>query len=163
MLLVITGCQQAPSPDELAQKALEAATPEEQELAALELASVANDEQLSSQLREEARKHLRRVMAESQSPAVRLACIQGLASVWDYESMPVFLDALDDKSDLIRSSAAAAVERMMSADFDVFGYRYNDPPGQRAAAIKRIRQDWEKRRDSPAFIGWRERLKEKQS
>lgn len=157
------GCQQAPSPDELAQKALEAATSEEQELAAVELARVANDNQLSSQLREEARKHLRRVMAESQSSPVRLACIQGLASVWDYDSMAVFLEALDDESDLIRSRAGATIERMMSVSLADFGYRYGDPPAQRAAAIKRVREDWDQKRDSPVFIRWRERLKAKQS
>lgn len=163
VLLAIPGCQRPPSPAELAQKALEAASPEEQELAAVELAQLASDNEQKPPLREEAREHLRRVLAESQSPPVRLACIRGLASEWDYQSMPALLDALDDESELVRSDAAMAVERMMSVTLKGFGYQYNDPPAKRAPAIKRIRQDWEKKRDSPIFIKWRKRLKEKQS
>ena len=163
MLLGILGCQRPPSPDDLAQKALKAATPEEQESAAVELAAVANDEELQPQLREKAKINLREVLAQSQSPPVQAACIQGLSSQWDYESMPVFLDGLDHESDLIRGRAAAAVERMMSVDLGGFGYHYTDPPAKQAPAIKRIRQDWEKKRDSPIFIKWRKRLKEKQS
>ena len=162
-LLGLFGCQKAPSPDELAQRALQAATPEEQEQAAVELARVANDDQLRRPLREKAKEHLRRVLAESQSAPVRAACLQGLSSLWDYESMPAFLDALNDESDLIRSRAAATVERMMSLDLAGLGYRYDDPPAKRAAAVKRVRQDWEQKRDQPVFIRWRERLKEKQS
>ncbi|MHC4180062.1 MAG: HEAT repeat domain-containing protein [Planctomycetota bacterium] len=161
VLLGILGCQQPPSPDELAQKALNAADPEEQESAAVELAAVANNEELEPQLREKAKIGLRKVLAESQSPPVQAACLQGLSSQWDYESMPAFLDALDHESDLIRSRAVATVERMMSVDLGGFGYRYTDPPAIRAAAIQRIRQDWEKKRDQPVFIKWRERLKEK--
>ncbi len=165
VLLAVLGCQRPPSPEGLAQKALEAATPEEQELAAVELVRVASDEELGPQVREEAREHLRHVLAKSQSPPVRLACVRGLGSQWDYQGMPVLLDALDDESDLVRSGAAMAVERMMSVDLASprYQYQYADPPAKRAPAIKRIRQDWDKKRDSPIFIKWRKRLKEKQS
>ena len=163
LLLAIPGCQRPPSPAELAQKALEAASEEEQELAAVELAQLASDKELGPQLREEAREHLRRVLAETQSLPVRSACIRGLASEWDYQSMPALLDALDDESEVVRSDAAMAVQRMMSVNLKGFGYQYDDPPARRAPAIKRIREDWDKKRDSPIFIKWRKRLKEKQS
>ena len=163
VLLAIPGCQRPPFPAELAQKALEAASDEEQELAAVELAQLASDNEQKPQLREEAREHLRRVLAESQSAAVRLACIRGLASEWDYQSMPVLLDALDDESDLIRGDAAMAVERMMSVDLQGFGYQYNDPPAKREAASKRLRAHWEEWRKSENYKSWQERLKKKRS
>ena len=162
-LLIIPGCQGPPSPAELAQKALEAPSDEEQELAAVALSQLASDKERKPQLREEAREHLRSVLAKSQSPPVRLACIRGLASEWDYQSMPVLLDALDDESDLVRGDAAMAVERMMSVDLQVFGYMYKDPPARREAASKRLRAHWEEWRKSENYKSWQERLKKKRS
>ena len=115
VLLGILGCQRPPSPDELAQEALKAATPEEQESAAVELAAVANDEELQPPLREKAKINLREVLAESQSPMAQAACLQGLSSQWAYESMPAFLDALDHESDLVRSRAVAAVDKLLAS------------------------------------------------
>lgn len=155
------GCQRGPSPTELARQALEAASPEEQELAAVELADAANNSQLQPQLRQQAKQQLRRVLTESQSPPVRAACIQGVASQWDYEGMPALLDALDDESKLVRRRAGMAVERMMSKDLSKFNYNPDDPAGKRAPAIKVIREVWEKDRDSPIMKRWRQRLKKK--
>jgi uncharacterized protein (UPF0147 family) len=164
MLLAIPGCgERPPSPADLAQQALQAATAADQEQAAVTLAEVAGNDALQRQLREEARQQLRRVLGESQSPQVRAACIQGLASQWDYESMPALLDALDDSSDLVRGRARVAIERMMSVDLGSFGYKYDDPSAKRAAAIQRIRNDWEIKRDQPVFQNWMERLKKKRS
>jgi hypothetical protein len=163
LLLAISGCQRPPSPAELAQKALEAASDEEQELAAVALSQLASDNEQKPQLREEAKEQLRRVLAESQSPPVRIACIRGVASEWDYQSMSVLLDALDDESDLIRSGAAMAVEQMMSVDLVAFGYTYNDPPAKRKAASKRLRAHWEEWRKSDNYKSWQERLKKKRS
>jgi len=160
VLLALAGCQQAPSPGELARKALEAATADQQELAAVELAEVTNNKELEPQVREEARQCLRRVLGESKSPPVRVACIQGLASQWDYESMPAFLDALDDESDLVRSRAAVTLERMMSVNLKGFGYHDRDPSATRVAAIERIREYWEEKRESPIFINWMKKKKQ---
>ena len=160
LLLVMPGCQRAPSPDELAQQALKAASPDEQELAAVALAQLANDDELKPQFREKAKQHLRTVLAESPAAPVRAACIQGLASQWDYESMPALLDALDDESSVVRSRAGVAVERMMSVDF---GFRHDDPPAMRQDTAKRLRGHWETWRESANFENWTKRLKEKQS
>jgi HEAT repeat protein len=164
MLLAAPGCGQGPpSPTELAQQALQADTETDQELAAVKLAEMAGKNDLQPQLREEVKQQLRRVLGESQSPQVRAACIQGLASQWDYESMPALMDALDDPSDLVRGRARVAIERMMSVDLGSFGYKYDDPSAKRAAAIQRIRNDWEIKRDQPVFQNWMERLKKKRS
>lgn len=139
-----------PSPEQLARQALEAPTSDEQEVAAVRLA----------QLGKPAREHLRRVLSESQSPEVRGACIRGLAVLWDYDSMPAFLDALDDDSELVRGRAGTAVKRMMSsADY---GYRSDDPPEKRAAAVKRFRAHWKEFRDSEILENWKKRLEERE-
>ncbi len=138
-----------PSPEQLARQALEAPTPDEQEVAAVRLAGLGKP----------AKQHLRRVLSQSQSPEVRAACIGGLAVQWDYDSMPAFLDALDDDSELVRGRAGRAVERMMSVDFD---YRYDDPPEKRAAAVKRFREHWKEFRDSEILEYWKERLEERE-
>jgi hypothetical protein len=102
------GASRTASPQKLARNALEAAGADERELAAVELEQVANNSQLPASVRAEATQHLRAVLTESQSPPVRAACIQGLASRWDYDSMPAPVDALDDPSDLVRTRAAVA-------------------------------------------------------
>jgi hypothetical protein len=156
VLVAILGWQmfsgeRAPSPEELARQALEAASPDEQEVAAVRLA----------QLGKEAKEHLRRVLAESQSPPVRTACIQGLAAQWDYQSMPVFFDALNDESELVRVRAAVAVQRMLSADMEYFNYSYRDPPEKRQAAIELLRKRWKQLRDSPKLKRWKKRVEER--
>lgn len=133
------------SAEQLAQESLEAPTPDEQEVAAVRLAELGRP----------AREHLQRVLSESQSPQVRAACIRALYAQWDYDSMPVFLDALDDESELVRARAGAAVERMMSVDFD---YHHDDPPEKREAAVKRLREHWEQFRKSEIFANWKRRL-----
>jgi uncharacterized protein (UPF0147 family) len=159
VLCAIPGCQQAPSPADLAQEALQAASAEDQELAAVKLAEVANDQQLDRQVCDEAQQELRRVLGESRSPTVRAACIQGLASLWDYESMPAFLDALDDPSEVVRGPATVSIEWMMSVSLKNFGYDYRGPPATRTAAIERIRQYWEEKREGPIFTNWMKKKK----
>lgn len=151
VLLAMASCEQAASPDELARQALHAPTARQQQEAVARLAECGKD----------ARGHLQRVMAQSQSSQVRAVCIQALAVQWDYDSIPAFLDALDDRSETVRGQAVRAVERLLSKDLAQFGYRYDDPPGKRARAIQRIRQDWERTRDSPIMKSWRKRLKKR--
>ncbi len=137
------------SAEHLAQESLEAPTSDEQEAAAVRLAELGRP----------AREHLQRVLSESQSPQVRAACIRALAAQWDYDSMPEFLDALNDESELVRARAGAAVERMMSIDA---GYRSEDSPQRRAAAVKHFRERWEQFRNSETLDYWKKRLEERQ-
>jgi uncharacterized protein (UPF0147 family) len=161
-LWTVSGCQQAPSPADLAREALQAATADEQELAAVTLEHMANDPELDRPLRDEVRQALRQVLKESSAPAVRAACIRALSSQWDYQSMPAFLDALDDPSEVVRGLAAAALEHMMSVTLKGFGYDYRAPPATQAAAIKRIRDYWDEKRESPIFINWIKKKKQAQ-
>ncbi len=153
VLLLVYGCRFLQSagghrsPEELVQVALEAPDASEQEAAAAELA----------QLGEPARDQLRHVLAESRSPGVRAAVIQGLGKLWDYESMPSLLDAMEDPSAVVRGRAAVVVERMMSVDC---GFRAADPPEARAKVVEELREQWENFRTSPIFAKWKKRLQE---
>jgi hypothetical protein len=123
------------SPEELAQAALSAGTAEERETAAVGL----------SQVGRPAREHLLRVLAESQQPEVKVACIRGLAEQGAYRQMAVLLEALDDDSPLVRAQAGAAVEMMLKG---FYGFNANDPPEQRREAVKRMRRRWQEFQNS---------------
>ena len=125
------------SPEELAQAALSAGTAEEREQAAVGL----------SQVGRAAREHLVRVLAESQQPEVKVACIRGLAEQWAYRQMAVLLEALDDDSPLVRAQAGAAVEMMLKGG-GYYGFKANDPPEQRREGVKRMRRRWQEFQNS---------------
>jgi len=136
------------SPDELAEQALHAESPQKQEIAAFELA----------QLGKEAKQQLRRVLGESSLPQVRAECIRGLAAQWDFDSMETFLDALDDQSPLVRGRASAAVQRMMSVNVD---FPHKAPPEEREPVVKHLRQRWQSMQDSGILESWKKRLEDK--
>jgi len=129
------------SPDELAQAALGAGTAEERETAAVGL----------SQLGRPAREQLLRVLAESQQPEVKVACIRGLAEQGAYRNMAVLLSALEDDSPLVRAQAGAAVEMMFKREY---GFHANDPPEQRREAVKRLRQRWREFQNSKIAMAY---------
>ncbi len=137
------------SPKELADTALMADDPQQRESAAAQLIRHGGL----------ARNELRRVLVESDTPEVRAACIQSLAALQDYESMGAMLDALEDSSAMVRARAGQAVDRLLGANY---GFRYSDPPAQRAAQVKFLRKEWEQYQDSEVFRQYIERLKRKQ-
>jgi hypothetical protein len=143
VLLVVYGWdylfrQRPPSAEELANLALTASSPDEQDAAAATLV----------QLGVPAKAQMRRVLAESTSPAVRAAVIVGLSSIWDYGSMSVFLDALDDGALVVRSRAKGAVGRLLMGEFP---YEPGAPPEERQAWVKAYRDEWEKFRVTPGY------------
>jgi hypothetical protein len=126
------GCRQrVQTPEELAQAALEADTPEDRELAAVTL----------SQLGKPAREQLLRVLGESPQPEVRAVCIRGLGEQWYYGCVPLLLDTLDDDSLLVREQAGEAVQHLLRADY---GYRAAAPLAERRDVTRRLRAWWEK-------------------
>lgn len=136
----------------------ELGTPQKAAAAALAPGEAKDQEMATARLvafGEAARAEMRDVLAKSQNPGVRAQCLQGLAMLWDYESMPAMLAALSDESARVREQAGAAVKHMLS--FDV-GYGAADPPEKREAAAKRLREQWESWRNSPLFKTWQQRL-----
>jgi len=135
------------SADELAQAALEAGSLDEQTAAAAELIARGWP----------ALPQMRRVLRESTVAEVRATMIQGLGEQWDVDSMPAFLDGLDDPALIVRARSAAAVRRIECSET---GYRPEDPSEKRGPAIKAFRDEWEKMRDSPMVKRAREKLKQ---
>jgi HEAT repeat protein len=115
-----------PTPEELVQKAEDAPTGTEREKAVLDLATTGPS----------AEDQLRRLLVESKKPEVRAAAIEGLNSLSAWNSMPQILQALEDPSVQVRGRAGAAATRMLGIDFL---YRAEDPPEQRAKAVKGMR------------------------
>ncbi|MGD0900048.1 MAG: hypothetical protein ABR915_19615 [Thermoguttaceae bacterium] len=126
------------SADELAQAALGASTPEERATAAAELIARGWP----------ALQQMQRVVRESKVPEVRAMMIQGLSGQRDYDSMPVFLDGLDDPALVVRVRSAAAVRRIECFDAE---YQPEDPPEKRQPAVKALRDNWERLRNAPGF------------
>lgn len=150
-------------PEKLAQLAVSAPTPEQKVKAASEL--VRSSDGAVEHMREVLRQYHRPATpghhsptadpaAGSQSPAaspgqqsgaeaaeVKAMMITGLAQEWDFDSMPMFLEALDDESYLVRARAHLAVQRLLQVDV---GYRPEDPPEIRRQYIQKFRDEWQK-------------------
>jgi hypothetical protein len=127
--------QNAASLEELAHLATEASTPEEQEQAAVELASRGKP----------AVEFLRDVLAKSQSPEVRVACIDGLGTNWDYDSMDSILDAMEDSSPLVRGRAGAVACRMIGRERP---FHASDSEEKRQQIVEFMRADWKAMREA---------------
>jgi len=138
----------AASPEELARQALEAATAEEQEQAAVRLAALPQSE---------ARSHLRDVLRQSKVAGVRAACLQGLGASHDYQSMDLLLEALEDESPLVRGRAGVAVTRMIGRDYH---FRANGSEESRAKAVKGIRTCWEEMKKSKLLESFKQELQQ---
>jgi hypothetical protein len=136
------------SPEELAELALTADSPDERDKAAAELIMWGDV----------AIPQMRQVLDQSKTPEVRAAMIQGLAQQWDFDSMPTFLDAMDDESLVVRSRAGGAVQRLLQGDY---GYRADDPPKTRERAVKSSRREWDMLRDDARLKWFKEQLKQK--
>ena len=122
--------ENVPSPEELAQQALTAATAEEKEAAAVRL----------SQSGKPGVEEMRRVYQQSDVAEVRAACVKGLGVLRDYDSMDVFFQSLEDESALVRGRAGVAMIRMLGRDYR---FRASGSPADRAQAIAGMKKAWE--------------------
>jgi hypothetical protein len=118
------------SPDELVERALNAPSVTEQTSAAIKLADYGA----------EALPGLRRVAKESQESAVSAVCIEGLAKLWDYDSMELFLDLAEKGPPRTRGRAAQTVMRMTGRHRP---YAASAPAAERQLFVKHMRADWE--------------------
>lgn len=155
LVLTVYGCpflSRTPvlPPEELARQALATGVPAECERAAVRLAQMDGSALVS----------LREVFEQSRTPEVRAAAITGLATQWDYESMPKLLDAMDDESPVVRARAVAAVQTMMSLNYD---YNADAPPEARQEIAGKLRETWELYRNSPGYRRWAAYLAKKRN
>lgn len=96
----------------------------------------------------EALPHLRTLAQQSDSDEVRAAALYGLGMQWDFDSMDVLLNAMEDESPVVRSRAAGAVARMLSRDRR---FQAHGPETDRAMIVGFYRTDWEQLREAPYF------------
>jgi len=139
--------ERVPSPEELAEIALTAESPQERERAAAQLIRHGDD----------AKDELRRVLAGSDTPEVRAICVQGLAALRDYDSMENMLDALEDPSAVVRSAAARAGMQLLGAkyEFDAEG-----PPEKRKKTVEFFRETWSEYKDADGFKAWMDQMQQ---
>ena len=137
------------SPDVLADVALNGSTPEEREFAAAELTEYGED----------AKQYMRDTLAKSSDDNVKAISIQGLANVYDYDSIDIMLAGLESESSVIQGASLVAVRKLIGRSF------HFDPNMSQAARTKRIeeiRKEWESIRDSGLVEQFRERMLRRQ-
>ena len=82
-------------------------SPEERELAAAELTEYGED----------AKGYMRDVLEKSTDENVRGICINGLADIYDYESIEIMLAGLDSDSPVFQGRCIVAVRKLIGARF----------------------------------------------
>jgi hypothetical protein len=135
-------------PGELAQTALSGGSDLEKQRAALLLAEWAIVESDDAQ-REEAREQMRRVLTESTDPDVKVAVIQGLGVLRDFESVPELLKLVKDpkQEERVRGQAGVAIGHVLQRNFD---FRPLDPDKARQQrAIDGMLEEYNKIRKAP--------------
>jgi len=128
---MLTG-PEIPTAGGLAAKALSAGKSEERVQAAVALIMIQDPQALPQ---------LRRLAAESRDAEVLVLAMNKLGSVNDFESFPLFLEALDHADKPAREAAYAAVlKRRGPAELESAGYRASDPPETRGPAVLRVKE-----------------------
>ncbi|MCX7427410.1 MAG: hypothetical protein NTW96_17490 [Planctomycetia bacterium] len=135
--LAMSGCSGKPSPDELARKALEAPTVEEQERAATALADLGVP--ALPQIRELA------VNPKASLP-VKLRMMDAVVLARDWDSMPMLLTAMESDSIEIRGRATSSVMALLGARFN---FPVEGSVQARRQAMQAVRAAYEKMRDHP--------------
>ncbi len=90
--------------------------------------------------KQESAEYLREVLAQGDSSQSRAVAASKLGEMRDEDSMPALFRAMDDPDPLIRGRAAAAVRKIMGANYF---FRATDSPERRKEVIDRIKKDWE--------------------
>jgi hypothetical protein len=98
---------------------------------------------------------IRRVADEAQDESVRMMALVRLASLWDYEAMPLLLEMLDADSPALRRSSAKAIAKLLGRDHH---FPADGTPKERSDGRQRIVKDWETYKDSKLFHVNKERL-----
>lgn len=87
----------------------------------------------------ESAEDLREVLEKGDSMQARTVAAAKLGEMRDEQSMPVLLRAMEDPDPVLRGRAAAAVRKIMGADYY---FRAGDPPKRRKEVIATIKRDW---------------------
>ncbi|MEM7456320.1 MAG: hypothetical protein AAF456_18375 [Planctomycetota bacterium] len=136
---------QRPGADALVEKALTATDEREQVRAARDLVALGNT----------AQSGLRQLMSDSTNESVVSVAIAGAAELYDYDSMDLIIDKLDDPSLEVRTAAGKATTGLLGRD-------HHFPAGgsevERARIKAQIEEDWQSYNGSELFEFNRNRL-----
>ena len=102
---------------------------------------------------------LAKLAREDRSANVRAAAVAGLGRVCAFDEMETILVAMDDPDIAVRRRASKAATRIACV---IVGYKADDLPAKRRAAIQRMRAHWQKEKDS-ARQYWTMILKNRQA
>jgi hypothetical protein len=139
------------SAQELAELALRAGDPADQEQAATRLAALASRTP-GTESRNPVQPFLIRVFNESDNPGVRASMMRALAAIWDYDCMPKMLDLLQDPSLQVRDAAAQSVAKLIDVRFDPTA-----SAEVRSEAVKKLPDKWRNFQDK-TLKAWQRRL-----
>jgi HEAT repeat protein len=84
---------------------------------------------------------LAKMVREDRSANVRAAAVSGLEHMFAFDQMDTIIAAMDDQDVAVRRRASAAARRFSGV---VVGYKAEDPPDKRRAAIATLREVWER-------------------
>jgi hypothetical protein len=156
MLLMVLGWQflggqRPPSTEDLVATALGDGTVKQRQYAAVKLGERGKS----------ARQQILVVLDQSKQPEVRVACIQSLTEQWDYRSMPLFFDLLNDPSAAVRLQAGETVGHLLRWDYEFRKVNGDNQQKDRQAVVEMMRSDWERfKRDRLCQTYIREKLGE---
>lgn len=88
---------------------------------------------------------LAKLAREDDSSNVRAAAVSGLSRICAFDEMETILAAMDDPDIAVRRRASKAATRIACV---MVGYKAEDPPAQRKAAIQRMHAHWEKEKET---------------
>ena len=150
LVAVVYGCRyldwntQRP-PEVLAEVSLTGASSEERELAAAEL----------TEYREDAKQFMRDVLAQSIDENVKAKCINGLANIYDYESIDIMLEGLESDSPTIQGACLVSVRKLIGRSFH---FDFSMTEAERKKRVELIRKEWESIRDSGLIEDFKARM-----
>ena len=84
--------------------------------------------------------HLVEALRKDDDPFVRRACCRSLGELKAFEAIPALVDALSDGEEYVAKQASMVLREMSGQDF---GYKQNQPKGERKKVADRARKWWE--------------------
>ena len=79
-------------------------------------------------------------LRKDDDPFVRRACCRSLGELKAFEAIPALVDALSDGEEYVAKQASMVLREMSGQDF---GYKQNQPKGERKKVADRARKWWE--------------------
>lgn len=142
LCVLLCGCETSTDAgvgDSAAEQAARAEVAADELLAASTLAEQQEATATLTELGPAAEQATARVLDESTNEYVKIRMIESLAEMGGYEGVPQILETLDDESATVRMRADEALQDLLCIRVR---YDANAPPEERAAAVQRYHDYW---------------------